>query len=45
MLEDDVVVATKRTVTSAFGGRSSDGGKGKGSQWDEDTEHKCHDGV
>ena len=45
MLEDDVVAATKTMIASAFGGRNSGGGKGKGSRQDEDTEHKCHDGV
>ena len=45
MLEDDVVAATKRTVASAFGGRSSNGGQGKGSRRDEDTQHKRHDGI
>ena len=39
------MVATKTMIDSAFGGRNSGGGKGKGSQQDEDIEHKCHDGV
>ena len=45
MLKDDVMAATKRMVASASGGQSNGGGKGKESKWDEDTEHKCHDGV
>ena len=45
MLEDDVIAAMKRTVTSASNGRSNGGGKGKGSRRDKDTEHKRHDGI
>ena len=39
------MAATKRMVNSASDGQRSSGGKGKESQWDEDTKHQRFNGV